>query len=87
MFQMLKHIVSIVNEGVNNQVIPGAKSLACQFKRHHPLFYIDPLREEVLYHDPLLVVYHDIMNDKEIARIKDIAIPKVMFELFLMVMW
>jgi prolyl 4-hydroxylase len=41
------------------------------------MFYIDPLREETLFLDPWLVVYHDILTEKEIAKIKELATPRL----------
>jgi len=41
------------------------------------MFYINPLREEVLHFKPRIVVYHNVLSDEEVERIKQLAIPKV----------
>lgn len=41
------------------------------------MFYINPLREEVVHFHPRIVVYHDIITDAEIAVIKSLATPKL----------
>jgi len=41
------------------------------------MFYINPLREEVVHLHPRIVIYHNIITDAEIAVIKELAIPKV----------
>ncbi len=58
-------------------MIADAHQLKCQYKRHHPLFYYGPLREETLFSNPWIVLYHDLMTDSEVAAIKRIAKPKV----------
>ncbi len=54
-----------------------AHKLTCQYRRHHPIFYLSPLKEEVLYFEPRLLTYHDLMTDSEVARIKKLATPKL----------
>jgi len=56
---------------------PNEHKLTCQYRRHHPLFYLNPLREEVMYLDPRIVIYHQVMTDTEIARIKELAQPRL----------
>jgi prolyl 4-hydroxylase len=55
---------------------PDAHKLTCQYKRHHPIFYLAPLREETMFLDPRIVVYHQLMTDTEIALIKEMAQPR-----------
>ncbi len=54
-----------------------AHKLTCQYRRHHPIFYLTPLKEEMLYFEPRILAYHDIITDSEIACIKKLATPKL----------
>ena len=52
--------------------------LVCRYKtNNHPLLLIAPAKEEEIYLDPYLVVYHNVISDQEVAVIKSIATPKV----------
>lgn len=51
--------------------------LTCQYRRHHPMFYISPLKEEVMFLKPRIVVFHDCLSDKEISKVKELATPRV----------
>lgn len=53
------------------------RDLTCQFRRHHPLFFIQPLREEVLNLNPRLVVYHNAVSNSDMERIKELATPRL----------
>jgi hypothetical protein len=55
------------------------KDLTCQYRRHHPIFYINPLREEVLNAQPRIVFYHNAVTDSEIEKIREMATPRVQF--------
>ena len=47
------------------------------------MFYIDPLKEETMFLKPWLVVYHDVISEKEMAVVKELALPKVNTDWFL----
>jgi len=51
--------------------------LVCRYRRHIPIFYIRPLKEELLNVDPKVVIYHDVITESEIAMIKQLATPVV----------
>jgi len=51
--------------------------LVCRYRRHRPIFYIRPLKEELLNVDPKVVVLHDVVTDSEIAKIKEVSTPRV----------
>ncbi|ELU04127.1 hypothetical protein CAPTEDRAFT_149240 [Capitella teleta] len=51
--------------------------LTCQYRFWHPMFYINPLREETASLEPWIAVYHQLMNDHEIERIKEMATPRL----------
>lgn len=57
--------------------IKNPHRLTCQYRFWNPIFYIDPLREETINHDPWVAVYHQLMNNKEIERIKELATPRL----------
>jgi hypothetical protein len=41
------------------------------------MFYIRPLKEETLYDDPWLVLYHDAISESQMERVKELATPRV----------
>jgi prolyl 4-hydroxylase len=45
--------------------------------KNHPLLLLQPAREEEVYLDPWIVVYHNIVSDHEIETIKTLATPRV----------
>ena len=51
--------------------------LVCTYRRHRPIFYIRPVKEELLNVDPKVVVFHDVITDSEIAKIKEVSTPRV----------
>lgn len=52
--------------------------LKCQYKHNnHPLLLLAPVKEEEVYLNPWIVIYHDLMNDVEIQTIKAYATPRV----------
>ena len=51
--------------------------LVCRYRRHKAIFYIRPLKEEMVNVDPKVVIFHDVITDSEIAKIKEIATPMV----------
>jgi len=53
------------------------KRFTCQYRRHHPLFYIRPLKEEVMHLHPRVVIFRDLLSDRDIAKVKELATPRV----------
>ena len=50
----------------------------CKFwDKGHPYLKLQPLKVEVLLDDPLIHVYHDIVNDEDIAKMKRMASSKL----------
>uniref|UniRef100_A0A182VPQ0 procollagen-proline 4-dioxygenase n=1 Tax=Anopheles minimus TaxID=112268 RepID=A0A182VPQ0_9DIPT len=50
--------------------------LRCRYEHKRTMFLrIAPLKMEELSHDPFIVVYHEVLHDKEIAMVLDIAKP------------
>lgn len=54
-----------------------ASTLTCSFSKPHPQFFLKPLKEEVMYHNPRIVVFHDILSSDEVEYIKDAARMKL----------
>ncbi|XP_067938123.1 prolyl 4-hydroxylase subunit alpha-1-like isoform X1 [Watersipora subatra] len=43
----------------------------------HPLLMLAPVKVEEFYLDPYIVLYHDVISDKEIKVMKEISTPKL----------
>ena len=56
---------------------PKAHKLTCRYSRHHPYWLLRPLKEETMYHDPWIRVYHDLLTNEEVAKVKELASPRV----------
>ncbi|XP_061396414.1 prolyl 4-hydroxylase subunit alpha-2-like [Musca vetustissima] len=37
----------------------------------HPFLWLAPIKVEELHHDPLMVIFHDVLSDKEIETLKE----------------
>jgi len=56
---------------------PILDKLVCRYSTgKHPYLLIGPIKEEEVYPDPRIVIFHDLITDAEIATIKDMAIPR-----------
>ena len=53
------------------------RKLFCYYKRHHPIFYIRPLKEEVMNLKPRIVIFHDVLTNEEIEKVKELASPRL----------
>jgi prolyl 4-hydroxylase len=51
--------------------------LKCRYINYHPLLIIAPVKEELVFDDPPIWVYHDVITDKQIKIMKDLGFPKV----------
>lgn len=53
--------------------------LFCRYydNNHHPKFVIGPVKEEDEWDRPRIVRYHDIVSDKEMETVKELAKPRV----------
>merc|ERR1712083_1090925 len=49
--------------------------MGCTLKRHHPLFYISPIKEEVLSISPWIIMMHDFLSEEETTYIKNVSTP------------
>lgn len=66
------------------QPIKDYHKLKCRYAWYgNPYLFYARVKEEEMHLDPWLVIYHDIVTDKEIDFIKDYARPKVIIFLFM----
>lgn len=63
--------------GENTHFHKDSHKLTCQYVRHHPMFYINPLREEVVFLKPRIVIFRDCLSDKEMNKVKELATPRL----------
>ena len=76
---LAKLCVSIFSGDVN--VDPNiARKLYCYHTSNGIAFYrLRPIKVEVAYNNPRIYIFHDVIYDGEIATIKHLATPKVIF--------
>lgn len=61
------------------QEIKNNHKLVCRYRtRNNPLLLMMPAKEEDVFLDPWIVMYHDVMSDSEINAVKGLATPKVL---------
>lgn len=52
--------------------------LKCYYTNNsNPYLYLAPFKVEEAYHKPRILIFHDVMGDREIETIKKIAHPRV----------
>lgn len=52
--------------------------LKCRYvNKNNPILLLQPAKEEDVYLDPWIVVYHDVLSDYEIETIKKLATPRL----------
>lgn len=51
--------------------------LKCRYVNNHPLIKIAPVKEELVYDDPPIWLYHDVITEKQIQIMKKLALPKL----------
>nr|KAG5704894.1 hypothetical protein BaRGS_003877 [Batillaria attramentaria] len=72
-----KEILDYLSYTLAMKIKDGHK-LTCRYvHNNNPLLILQPAKEETMHIDPWLVLYHDVMSDKEISDIKFLATPKV----------
>ncbi|PIK34088.1 putative prolyl 4-hydroxylase subunit alpha-1 [Apostichopus japonicus] len=56
----------------------AARVLKCSYQHYNvPQLYLQPAKEEVVFPNPKLIYYREIVDDKEIAHIKKTAAPRL----------
>lgn len=52
--------------------------LFCRYRHNnHPYLILQPVKEELLLDSPAIYLFHDIISDRDIEKIKEIALPRV----------
>lgn len=51
----------------------------CYYKKDRPFLKLAPFKVEILRFDPLVVLFKEVIQESEIAVIKELATPKVSF--------
>jgi prolyl 4-hydroxylase len=51
--------------------------LACRYVHHHPFLRIAPVKEELVYDDPPIWLFYDVITDRQIEILKSLAFPKL----------
>lgn len=55
-------------------------TLVCRYRHNnHPRLVLSPVKEEEVYRDATMVLFHDIFSDKEMKVIKALATPRVIY--------
>ncbi|CAB3987475.1 Prolyl 4-hydroxylase subunit alpha-1 [Paramuricea clavata] len=52
-----------------------ARFLKCRYKTDHPILRLKPGKEEVVLVTPRVVIYHDMVRDTDLEKIKNVARP------------
>ena len=53
------------------------KKLFCRYETPSPVFILKPVKAEMAFSDPRIIVYHDFMRDREIDYLENLAQKKV----------
>jgi hypothetical protein len=54
-----------------------ANKLKCRYISYHPALKIAPVKEELMYDDPPIWLYHDVISESQIQIMKSLALPNV----------
>jgi len=65
----------------NKTVIPKTHNpeLKCFYSANHSSLVIMPTKTEKIFLDPLIIVYHNVIHEGEIRKLKSLAAPNVRF--------
>ncbi|TMW47302.1 hypothetical protein DOY81_007612 [Sarcophaga bullata] len=57
-----------------NQSPTEERDLRCSYKSDtHPFLILAPLKVEIMHNDPMLLIYHDVISDREIDTLKNLT--------------
>jgi hypothetical protein len=57
-------------------------TLVCRYRHNNqPRLVLSPVKEEEVYRDATMVLFHDMLSDKEMKVIKALATPRVIYYL------
>ncbi|KAL3307763.1 Prolyl 4-hydroxylase, alpha polypeptide [Cichlidogyrus casuarinus] len=51
--------------------------LVCNFFVPHPFFRYMPIKQEILFADPKLVMWYDVLTDEEVSEIQQLSKPRL----------
>jgi hypothetical protein len=55
-------------------------TLVCRYRHNNqPRLVLSPVKEEEVYRDATMVLFHDMLSDKEMKVIKALATPRVIY--------
>jgi hypothetical protein len=73
-----RELYEMLCRGEVSMSIEETSKLKCRLTtRNNPYFILSPIKEEEAALKPKLLIFHDVMNDVEIATIKKLATPRV----------
>ncbi|XP_071037878.1 prolyl 4-hydroxylase subunit alpha-2-like [Parasteatoda tepidariorum] len=52
-----------------------SSQLSCHLLSHHPYLLLQPIKEEKLWKEPKISIFHDVISEKEIEIMKTLALP------------
>ncbi|TGZ74380.1 hypothetical protein CRM22_000972 [Opisthorchis felineus] len=56
---------------------PPDDQVYCRYYVPHPYYKIGPVKEEVLYPDPRIIMWYDVIYPSEVERIQELALPRL----------
>ncbi len=59
----------------------------CYYKRDHPYLQLAPIKFEILNTDPLLIMYRNVITDREMSAMKHLTTNSVDNYSFLLIMF
>lgn len=60
------------------QNFPESQDLTCNYyTNNNPYYLLQPVKREIVFKAPRIVLFHDVMTDREIEIIKALAQPRV----------
>ena len=51
--------------------------LKCRYINYNPILTIAPAKEEQIHRNPDIWIYHDVISDKQINLLKELATPRL----------
>ncbi|KAF8571115.1 hypothetical protein P879_00162 [Paragonimus westermani] len=57
--------------------MPPSNTIYCQYSVPHPYYKIGPVKEEILYPNPKIVMWYEVIHPSEIERIQKLASPRL----------
>lgn len=81
---MIKSFIKQSKEDLSEELLHFFHRLSCRYTSEtHPFLKFAPFKVEMLYINPDIVLFHDVLYDYEIKTIKELAKPLVSPDLLL----